>query len=118
VNAVPKQYDQWVPDALKDEPQEFATDPLSEAVGRREDLDVIRDPEIDAAPVITRVGNRAPQPVPAVVDHYAGPDPSAAPVVDHVDATAHLKERQPSADRFSDDEQGGASGYVDEEGDE
>jgi hypothetical protein len=96
---VPKQYEQWVPDALKDEPQDFATDPLSEAVGRREDLDVIRDPEIDARPVITRVFNgRQAQPVPAQVDHYVPPGPD-----DRVEVRSHLEPQPVSTDRHSDD---------------
>jgi len=110
---VTKRYEEWTP-----EPFDPSSDALSAAVGRQEDRDVLRDPEIDARPKIVHVGNRAPQPVAAVVDHYAGPDPSAPPVVEHVDATAHLKDRQPSTDRFSDDEQGGPSGFIDEGEDE
>jgi hypothetical protein len=100
-----KTYDEWVPDALKDEPQDFATDPLSEAVGRREDLDVMRDPEIDAAPVVTYVQNgRQASPREALVDHYAGPPAGTRPVVDRVEVRGHLDQPAPSTDRWSDDQ--------------
>jgi hypothetical protein len=96
----PKQYPEWTPDDLQpgDEP---SVDPLSEQVAAREDERLLADPEIDAPPKIERVGNTPPQPIVNVELNRSVTDPSAAPVVEHVDATAHLKDRQPSTDHFA-----------------
>jgi hypothetical protein len=95
-----KHYKEWTPEDLEpgDQP---SVDPLSEQVAAREDERSFADPEIDAAPKITRVGNTPPQPIVNVELNRSVTDPSAAPVVEHVDATAHLKDRQPSTDHFA-----------------
>jgi len=96
---VKQRYEQWLPEDLQPGLQEPATDPLSEAVGRREDLDVLRDPELDAQPEVVRVFNgRQAQPVPAVVDHYMPPGPS-----ERVEVRQHLDQPPVSTDRHSDD---------------
>jgi hypothetical protein len=88
-------YEQWKPEEY--DPGE---DPLSAQVGARESEDVVRDPEVDTAPTITRIGNLPPQPVAAVVDH--SPHDPNGPVVDRVEQAHHLLPRRESTDRFGD----------------
>jgi hypothetical protein len=102
VKQLTTRYKQWTP-----EPFDPGTDPLSAQVGARESEDVIRDPEADAAPTITRVGNAPPQPRPVEISSAGFHEPSEHPdtpvTVDRVDATAHLQGGQPSTDPHSDD---------------
>lgn len=54
-------------------PSDPGDDPLSAQVGRLEDLDVLRDPELDARPVVTKAFNgREPGIVPADLPADAG----------------------------------------------
>lgn len=93
-----KTYEQWQPDALTPGEHDPGTDALSAAVGRQEDLDVLRDPELDAQPEVIRVFNgRQAQPVPATVDHYLPPGPS-----ERVEVRGHLDQPVESTDRHSD----------------
>jgi hypothetical protein len=105
----PTKYPQWTPDHTSNQ----VGDPRDD-LESLDDRDILRNPGAFGQPeTVTRVGNRPPQPRPVELDR-AIVDPSAAPVVDRVDATAHLKDRRPSTDRYGDLEQGGPSGYVDE----
>jgi hypothetical protein len=89
-----KHYEEWTP-----EPFDPGTDALSAQVGERETEGVQRDPEIDAAPVITRVFNgRQASPQPATVDHYLPPGPS-----ERVEVRGHLDQPPVSTDRHSDE---------------
>jgi hypothetical protein len=85
-------------DALHDDSWQGA-DPLCEQVDASDNAAVIRDPEIGHEPPSVVVGNSPPQPVQATIEREPF-DPNAG-YVDHVDATAHMKDRQPSTDRFA-----------------
>lgn len=74
-------------------------DPLADHVDASDNAAVIRDPEIGHEPPSVVVGNSPPQPVEHTLEREPF-DPNAG-YVDHVDATAHLKDRQPSTDRYA-----------------
>lgn len=100
-------YEQWEPPGF-----DPGTDELSAHVGRQEDRDIIRDPEFNQPPTITRVGNQPPQPVNVELDRSVN-DPSAAPEVTRVELRGHLERQPASTDRFGEAEQGRA-GFVDD----
>jgi hypothetical protein len=85
-------------DALDDDSWQGA-DPLADHVDARDNVAVVRDPEIGHEPASVVVGNSPPQPVEATIEREPF-DPNAG-YVDHVDAMAHTKGRQPSTDRFA-----------------
>jgi hypothetical protein len=91
-----KTYEQWTP-----EPQDPYDDPLANQVGVRETERVIADPEVDAPPVIVKVGS-TPQPVLTTIDHRVPYDPNEGHV-ERIELTGHLERPAPSTDRFSDD---------------
>jgi hypothetical protein len=92
----PKTYDEWKPDEF-----DPGSDQLSAQAGERESEAVVRDPEIDAPPQITRVGNTPPQPVNVELDRSVS-DPSAPPQVTRLELRSHLEAQPATDDRFGD----------------
>jgi hypothetical protein len=86
-------------EAPEDSAWPASVDPLCDSVDARDNAAVVRDPEIGHEPPNVVVGNSPPQPVEHTLEREPF-DPNAGHV-DHVDATAHLKGRQPSTDRYA-----------------
>lgn len=75
-------------------------DPLADHVDAGDNAGVVRDPEAGIDPPSVHVHDTTPpQPVSVVLEREPF-DPNAGRV-EHVDATAHLKDRRPDTDRFA-----------------